>query len=65
MNKKEDEDMPAVEDKYEAKDKDAKKYEFDNDCIKEIVASKETIIVKNGVMKINPSHPDYDFWMED
>ena len=33
--------------------------------IEELVASKDVVKVKNGVIQIDPSHPDYDFWMED
>ena len=38
---------------------------FDIELIKELVSQKETIVVKDGVAQIDPSHPDYVFWMED
>lgn len=38
---------------------------FDIGLIKELASQKETIVVKDGVAQIDPSHPDYAFWMED
>jgi len=32
---------------------------------KELASKQEPIIVKNGVVQIDPSHPDYEFWTED
>ncbi|MGE7942621.1 hypothetical protein ACQKNB_11090 [Lysinibacillus xylanilyticus] len=67
MKERDDKDMLEVlkEEKFDTKEKLPKRYDLDSKRIKELVASKETVIVKNGVMQINPSHPDYDFWMED
>jgi len=65
MNEKEDEDMLGVLNKVEITEHNLQNYEIDSDCIKELVTSKEAVIVKNGVMQIDSSHPDYDFWMED
>ncbi|MFJ8459340.1 MULTISPECIES: hypothetical protein [Lysinibacillus] len=67
MKERDDKDMLEVlkEEKFDTKEKIPKRYDLDSKRIKELVASKETVIVKNGVMQINPSHPDYDFWMED
>ncbi|WAB25098.1 hypothetical protein M3_0147 [Lysinibacillus phage vB_LfM_LysYB1] len=38
---------------------------IDEELIKQLVADKEPLVVKDGVAQIDPSHPDYDFWMED
>lgn len=38
---------------------------FDIERIKELASQKETIVVKDGIAQIDPSHPDYAFWMED
>jgi hypothetical protein len=67
VKERDDKDMLEVlkEEKFDTKEKITKRYDLDSERIKELVASKETVIVKNGVMQINPSHPDYDFWMED
>lgn len=57
--------MLGVLNKVEITEHNLQNYEIDSDRIKELVTSKEAVIVKNGVMQIDSSHPDYDFWMED
>lgn len=55
------------------------KKETDIDMLKEVVFSKERskerieelkqgktpVKIKNGIMLIDKSHPDYEYWMED
>lgn len=38
---------------------------FDEELIKKLALEQEPLVVKDGVMQIDPTHPDYDFWMED
>lgn len=43
-------------------------YKFDEpvgDAIKELSSKQEPLVVKDGVAQIDPSHPDYKFWMEE
>ncbi|MDM5248360.1 MULTISPECIES: hypothetical protein [unclassified Lysinibacillus] len=35
------------------------------EIIKELASKQEPLIVENGIAKIDSSHPDYEFWMED
>lgn len=67
MKERDDKDMLGVlnDNRYAAKKKNSPQYKLDSKRIKELVASKEVVKVKNGVIQIDPSHPDYDFWMED
>jgi len=63
LNKKEDDEMLEVKEKIEAK---KVRLSIKNiEIIKELASKQEPLIVENGIAKIDSSHPDYEFWMED
>jgi len=60
-----DEDMLKSLQKQNEKQSIPKNLHLTNKIAKKLSKEKTTIVCEDGAAKIDPSHPDYRFWMED